>query len=138
MADCRELSRSLGVDGKVHIRGKVPVEGLAPILRTMDLGIIPNRRNTATDLMLPVKMLECIALGVPVVVPRLRTICHYFTEDMVFYFEPEDVDSMGEAIQAASRSEEIRRSRATEARRFLEKYGWENHKSGLLEKYKTL
>jgi glycosyltransferase involved in cell wall biosynthesis len=138
LEDCRALSRSQGVDGKVHIRGKVPVEGLAPILRNMDLGIIPNRRNIATELMLPVKMLECIALGIPVVVPRLKTICHYFTEDMVFYFEPEDVDSMGEAIEAASRSEDARRSKATEARRFLEKHGWENHKNGLLARYRTL
>jgi len=138
MADCRELSRSLGVDSKVHIRGKVPVEGLAPILRNMDLGIIPNRRNTATELMLPVKMLECVALGIPVVAPRLKTITHYFTEDKVFFFEPDDIDSMAQAILAASSNEEERARRALAAKGFLEKHGWETHKTEFIEMYKSL
>lgn len=138
MAEFRDLSRSLGVEDKVHVRGKVPLERLTPILRSMDLGIVPNRRNIATELMLPVKMLECIAVGIPVVVPRLRTISHYFTEDMVFFFEPDDVESMGEAIRSASRSEDARWARATEARKFLEEYGWEHHKSRLTEMYQSL
>jgi len=85
--------------------------------------------------MLPVKMLECIALGIPVVAPRLKTISHYFTEEMVFFFEPDDVDSMAEAILQASLSAEGRLSRAREARRFLEKNGWESHKSDFLRMY---
>ena len=104
----------------------------------MDLGIVPNGRNIATELMLPVKMLECIALGIPVVAPRLKTISHYFTEEMVFFFEPDDIDSMSEAILAASASEESRLCKAREARRFLDKYGWESHKSGFMEMYENI
>ena len=119
----------------MHFLGRVPLEGLIPILEEMDLGIVPNGRNIATELMLPVKMLECIALGIPVVAPRLKTITHYFTEEMVFYFEPDDVDSMAEAILQASLSAEGRLSRAREARRFLERNGWESHKSDFLRMY---
>jgi len=85
-----------------------------------------------------VKMLECIALGIPVVAPRLKTISHYFTEEMVFFFEPDDVDSMSKAILAASASEESRLSRAREARRFLELHGWESHKSRFMEMYRNI
>ncbi len=126
------------MEDKVHFRGSVPLEALIPIVCGMDLGIIPNGRNIATELMLPVKMLECIALGIPVVAPRLKTIVHYFTEEMVFFFEPDDVDSMAAAILAASASEEERLRKAREARRFLEKYGWESHKTDFVEMYKTL
>ena len=104
----------------------------------MDLGIVPNGRNIATELMLPVKMLECIALGIPVAAPRLKTISHYFTEEMVFFFEPDDVDSMSEAILAASASEESRLSKAREARRFLDMHGWESHKSAFMEMYRSI
>ena len=114
------------------------MEGLTPILEGMDIGIVPNGRNIATELMLPVKMMECIALGIPVIAPRLKTIKHYFTEDMIFFFEPDDVDSMADAILAASASEESRLSRAMEARRFLKRYGWESHKSDFMEMYKSL
>jgi len=69
---------------------------------------------------------------------RMRTITRYFTEDMVFFFDPDDIDSMGEAIRTAFRSEGDRLTRATEARRFLDKYGWEHHKRGLTEMYQAL
>lgn len=135
LKEFQDLSRDLGVAEQVHFRGRVPLEGLIPILEGMDLGIVTNGRNIATDLMLPVKMLECIALGIPVAAPRLKTIEHYFTEEMVFYFEPDDVDSMAEAILRASSSTEARIRRAMEARRFLERHGWESHKSDFLRMY---
>ena len=135
LKEFQDLSRELGVEDKVHFRGRVPVEGLIPILEEMDIGIVPNGRNIATELMLPVKMLECIALGIPVVAPRLKTITHYFSEEMVFYYHPDEVDSMCEAILQASLSAEGRLSRAREARRFLERNGWESHKSDFLRMY---
>ncbi|WP_390492043.1 hypothetical protein, partial [Staphylococcus pseudintermedius] len=64
----------------------------------MDVGIIPNRKDSATDLMLPVKMLEYVAMGISVVAPRLKAIEHYFSDDMVSYFQPEDSNSMANAI----------------------------------------
>lgn len=138
MKEIRDLGKSLGLGDKVHFPGIVPVDKLVPILGGMDLGIIPNSRNIATELMLPVKMLECVALGIPVAAPRLKTISHYFTEDMVFFFEPDDIDSMAQAILAASSSGEERARRAHEAKRFLEKYGWETHKTDFIEMYKSL
>jgi glycosyltransferase involved in cell wall biosynthesis len=138
MEEIRALSVRLGLEDRIHFPGRVPLEGMISILERMDLGIVPNGRNIATDLMLPVKMLECIALGIPVVAPRLRTISHYFTEDMVYFFEPDDVDSMADAILAASSDGEERARRAHEARRFLDKYGWETHKTDFLEMYKAL
>jgi glycosyltransferase involved in cell wall biosynthesis len=138
LKEFQAVSKKLGMRERVHFHGRVPLEGLIPILEEMDLGIVPNGRNIATELMLPVKMLECIALGIPVVAPRLKTISHYFTEEMVFFFEPDDVDSMSEAITAASASEESRLSKAKNARRFLELHGWETHKSGFMEMYRNI
>jgi glycosyltransferase involved in cell wall biosynthesis len=135
LKEFKGISKNLGVRDCVHFLGRVPLEGLIPILEEMDLGIVPNGRNIATELMLPVKMLECVALGIPVVAPRLKTISHYFTEKMVFFFDPDDVDSMAEAILQASLSAEGRLGRAREARRFLEKNGWESHKSDFLRMY---
>jgi len=83
------LSRVLNVENRVHIiKEGVPLEKLPDRLKGMDLGVIGNRNGKATELMLPVKMLEYIALGIPVVAPRLRCIEHYFSEKMVTYYEP--------------------------------------------------
>ena len=37
--------------------------------------------------MLPTKPLEYVSLGIPCVVPRTGTICRYFDEEMVQFFE---------------------------------------------------
>jgi glycosyltransferase involved in cell wall biosynthesis len=122
----------------VFFRDMVPLEQLAGILEQMDLGVISNRKNIATELMLPVKMLECIAVDIPVVVPRLKAIEHYFSEDMVYYFQPDDVDSLANAILEAFEERAKRREKAANARIFLQEYGWDAHKYDLINLYQKL
>jgi glycosyltransferase involved in cell wall biosynthesis len=104
----------------------------------MDLGVVANRKNIATELMLPVKMMEYIALGIPVAASRLRAIEYYFDDEMVGYFEPESVDSLAERILALYRDPSRRRNQAEKARAFLERYGWEKHQFELLNLYRDL
>ena len=130
------LSRKLEVSNRVHIlRGGVPLDELPGKLRDMDLGVIGNRKEKATQLMLPVKMLEYIALGIPVVAPRLECIEYYFSKDMVSYFEPGNVDSMASAILELYKDRERRAKQAKTAEGFLHRYGWENHQYDLLDMY---
>jgi len=100
--------------------------------------VISNRRSPATELMLPVKMLEYIAFDIPVVVPRLRAIQYYFDENMATFFEPENLDSLADAILSLYGSRARRELQAREARCFLDHYGWETHQSELIDLYKSL
>ena len=136
--DFVELAKDLGVDRVVHFREAVPLEELRGILGGMDLGVVSNRRNMATELMLPAKLMEYVALGIPVVAPRLRTIEHYFASDMVGYFEPGDVDSMAGAVLALYRDPARREVHVQRARAFLDEYGWAKHQQGLLDLYRRL
>lgn len=88
--------------------------------------------------MLPVKLLEYVALGIPAVVPRLEAIGHYFTDDMVMYYEPEDVESLANAILRLHGDATLRRTQAVIARDFLVRYGWERQGEALVEMYRTL
>lgn len=137
--ECLELSRELGIRDIVQFsETTVPHDELIQKVRDMDLVVVPNRRNVATDLMLPVKMLEGMALGIPVVAPRLRTIEHYFTADQVFYFEPEDVQSLAEAILNACQSRDGRKQKVENASRFFDKYSWSSQKQDLFNLYREL
>ena len=104
----------------------------------MHLGIVGNRRTVAGDLMLPVKLMEYVALGIPVVAPRLRTIQHYFTDDMVRYFEPESVESLAEAICGLHADGEARYRQASVAATFLDEYGWDTQGQQLVAFYREL
>ena len=104
----------------------------------MDLGVIGNRKGNATELMFPVKMLEYVALEIPIVASRLRCIEHYFSEDMITYFEPENVNSLADAILKLYLDESKRKKQAKAAKKYLEKYGWEKHKMDLINLYRNL
>ena len=134
-----DLSKSLGLSDKVKFNRKMlPLEDLFPLLENMHLGIISNRKDVATDLMLPVKMLEYVALGIPVVAPRLKAIQYYFHDDMVFFFEPEDVASLSNAIFDAFTDINRREEKARNAMMFFRKYTWESYKSDLQDLYESL
>jgi glycosyltransferase involved in cell wall biosynthesis len=118
------LATQLGLEGKVHFSQTFfPVEQIPEIVSGMDLGIIGNRRNLACDrYMLPVKLLEYVYLGVPVVAPRLGVIVRYFDDTMVRYYEPENVEQMADSIVALFHDKKERERLARMASMFYEKH----------------
>jgi len=132
------LSKQLSLEKHVHFLAPVPLEKLSEILKDMDLGVIANRKSEATELMLPVKLLEYIALNIPAVVPKLKAIEYYFNEDMVYYFEPDNIDSLAKAILEMQQDESRRLEQAQMAHKFFERFGWEKHKVDFINFYKQI
>ena len=104
----------------------------------MHVGVIGNRPTTAGELMLPVKLMEYVALGIAVVAPRLRTIEHYFSEAMVSYYVPENVQSFADAICRLHANSEARFQQSVAAATFLDDYGWERQGKQLVAFYRQL
>jgi glycosyltransferase involved in cell wall biosynthesis len=126
-----ELRDSLGLrQGVTFSDGFVPVDKIPAMIVDADIGIVPLRMSSGTDIMLPTKLLEYVNVGIPCVVPKTRTIARYFDEDMVQFFEGENVESLADAIIMLYRDPHRRASlveRATE--RFGKRYNWSAHKS---------
>lgn len=139
MDECTELAYCLDLERNVRFtKDMLPLESLLGVLKDMDVGIIANRANIATELMLPVKMLEYIALDIPVVAPRLKTIEYYFSDDMVSYYDTENVDSLADAMMNLLHDEERKKAQAVKAKAFLERYGWETHRMDLINLYREI
>jgi glycosyltransferase involved in cell wall biosynthesis len=121
------LSSQLGLEDKVHFsRTFFPVEQIPRMVRGMDLGIIGNRRNLACDrYMLPVKLLEYVYLGVPVIAPRLQIIACYFDDTMVRYYEPENVQQMADSIVELFHNRDEREHLSRTASKFYQKHNIE-------------
>ena len=109
--------------------GFVPVEKIPSLIEDADIGVVPLRMSSGTDIMLPTKLLEYVTMGIPCVVPRTGTIARYFDERMVRFFEAENPESLAEAIVALHRDPALRSSLAKEAtERFGRTYRWSEHK----------
>jgi glycosyltransferase involved in cell wall biosynthesis len=133
------LARDLNLQDQVQFnpRGHA-LEALPGLLRVMDLGVLGNRRSAACDLMLPGKLLEYVSLGIPAIAPRLRTIEHYFSDEMLTYYEPESVGSLADAIVRLHNNPAGRQRQAVLAQGFLRRYGWQRQGEELVTMYQGL
>ena len=88
--------------------------------------------------MLPVKLLEYVSLGIPTVAPRLKTIQHYFNENMVTFYEPDNVESLAAAVVRLYENPNLRERQAKVAKEFLTHYGWQRQGAALVTMYQEL
>jgi glycosyltransferase involved in cell wall biosynthesis len=79
--------------------------------------------------MLPVKLLEYTALGIPSIAPRLRTIQRYFDCDSVCYFEPGNEVSLADAIADLFHDCERRRYITMRARAVAHRINWSSQRA---------
>jgi glycosyltransferase involved in cell wall biosynthesis len=128
------LRNELGLEENVFFsKTFFPVEKIPELVATMDVGVVPNRSNSATDkFMLPVKLMEYVYLQIPVIAPRLSIIKYYFDETMIKYFEPENVDDLGKCITDLYKNPNERISLVKNANVFFEKYSWKKQEKEYL------
>jgi glycosyltransferase involved in cell wall biosynthesis len=134
----KEMIRARGLEDRVSISGLVPLEGLPSALATAGAGLVPNRANSATHLMLPVKLLEYATMGIPVIAARLRTIEYYFSGDSVCFFDPGDASSLASAIERVCRSPELSAQLSANAGKVAEHLSWHEQRKHFLDSIDAL
>ncbi len=122
-----ELVRLVGeleLDGSVSfLRGRI-AEKLPELISAADLGIVPYRDDPFTDGLLPTKLMEYAAVGLPAIAARTSAIESYFENTMVEFFTPGSVDDLVRCLLQLSRSPERLMELAGGSRRFNDRYSW--------------
>jgi glycosyltransferase involved in cell wall biosynthesis len=123
------LSRELSVEDRVCFSKEfVPVSVIPGMLAGMDMGVVPNRLNDFTKDVLNAKLLEYIAVGLPVAVSRTPGVERYFDESMVSFFEPGNAEALAEAILLLHRNKEERARLVKNAGNVLDRHSWGGEK----------
>ncbi|MGH7905982.1 MAG: glycosyltransferase family 4 protein [Candidatus Binataceae bacterium] len=120
LEQAKKHAADVGVADITEFAAAVPLEMLPNLLTRASVGVVPNRATSATQLMLPVKLLEYISLGIPVVAARLGAIQHYFSEDSIGFFEPGNTEDLARALEEMYREPIFRAERAARARKSME------------------
>ena len=84
------LVEARGLAAKVRLVGQVPAPEIPGWLSQCDVGILPIRRDVFLEFAFPNKLPEFIVAEKAVLVSRLNAIRHYFDEDALAYFVPND------------------------------------------------
>ncbi len=128
MPQLRQLVIKYSLHDVVEFIGWVPVEKLPGLLAEVDLGIIGNRKYNEDykNWMLPVKMLEYAAMGIPAIAPRLKVIRQYFDDDSAFYYEPDNAKDMAQRIIELYREPSRLVTAIKNLSKFNQQYSWAN------------
>ena len=121
----KKLILELNLSDRVELIPSVRHERLPALVMDCNCGIIPSRCSEATNkAMLPVKLLEYSACGIPCVVAKLENITLHFSEDQLLYYDPESIEGMIQAMKHIISSEELRREIRSNLVAFNQKYNW--------------
>lgn len=134
----RNLARQLGIENSVYIGGKLKAEEVSSYLDLSDFGVISYVRNPLTEVAVPNKVFEYIALNKTIIVCRLNALYSLLGDNAAIYYEPENDDDLAEKMLWIYKHRDNLKDTVENARKVYEKCKWKVMKARLLNMYKDL
>ncbi len=132
--DMRGLVDELGIHDAVRFStDSLATDALPGLIRGADIGVVPYRSDVFTDGILPTKLMEYAALGVPSIASRTSAVAASFTDDMVRFVEPGSEEGLADALSELAAQPERRSSLAHNALRFAQEHRWKSEAAAYAE-----
>jgi glycosyltransferase involved in cell wall biosynthesis len=138
MNEIEMLIKQLGLTETVHYHGYRSQTEIARAIADADLGLIPNRRNPFTEINMPTRIFEYIAMRKPVVVPDTAGIRDYFEDNSALFFEPNNAENLADIILQVFRNPEKFASTVAQSRKIYETHCWEIERTTFLNAVSSL
>jgi glycosyltransferase involved in cell wall biosynthesis len=123
----RNLAADLGIADRVEFSGRyLPWHEAMAQVAQASIGIVPIISDGYGDLILPNKVLELAAMGVPVACSRLDGIAEHFPEDALAYFTPGDHRQLAAQIARLLADPPAALEQGGRAKLAMESLRWEN------------
>ncbi len=123
--EMKRLVDELGLHKEVTVNDfALLVSKLPELIHQSDIGVVPNQNDVFTGDLLPTKMMEYIALGMPVIAAKTRVISQYFSDDQILFFSPGDENSLAEKIVYAFHHWDEMVARTKTYHQFTSMYNW--------------
>lgn len=130
-----ELIHSLGLDAVIDFDNRsYPVHAIPERIAECSVGLVPLEISSVTNFALPLKLLEYISLGLPVVCVRNEAIGYYFNEDDCMFFDSDDPNSLTAVLDRIAEDSECLLRYRERAVALRSRFAW----SGEKQKYVTL
>jgi glycosyltransferase involved in cell wall biosynthesis len=103
----------------------IPLPELPRLIRSAHVGLAPYRTDVFTDGIVPTKLMEYAALGLPAIAARTSAIQAYFSDTMVEFFTPGDADDLARSILKLHQDRAYLAHLTCGAEQFNQRYNWE-------------
>lgn len=133
--DLHRQVKEAGLQDRVWFSdGFVPIEEIIPSIQNAHLAVIPTRHEISTDYMLPTKLLEYLAFGIPAVFTPTKTVKHYFGDDHpLFIHEPSPEQTARKIRWVRDHYAEAKRLTAELQDSWFSRFHWPQHKIEYLD-----
>jgi glycosyltransferase involved in cell wall biosynthesis len=133
LAVLKSLVVELGLQERVLFKTFLPFHEIRTVIENADLGIVPKRSEGFGNEAFSTKILEFMALSVPVIVPETAIDRFYFNDSVVRFFTANNENDLGEAMLAMIKNPELRAQLVGNADEFIRKYTWDENKGTYLD-----
>jgi len=114
-----------GMTDLIRFHDRVPVEQVPELIRRADLGLVPCKKDVFVDkVMLPVRLLEYVAMGLPSVCSRIGTVESYFGDNEVAYYDHDSPEQLAENIIRLYQNPDLRDDMARKATKAFRRCEW--------------
>jgi glycosyltransferase involved in cell wall biosynthesis len=86
------------IEQRVKFIGSVTQQEIPDWLMKCDVGVLATRQDIFLDLSFSNKLPEYIVMKKPVIISRLKTIRHYFSEEALAFFDPQNEIELGQRM----------------------------------------
>jgi glycosyltransferase involved in cell wall biosynthesis len=131
--DLVRLTKTLGLEGRVFLPTGRPLREMAKIIEGADLGIVPKRKDDFGNEAFSTKILEFMAMGVPVIVADTKVDRHYFNDSVVRFFRGGDDQDLAQRMLELITDPARYTRQAENASRFVETIDWNAKQHEYLE-----
>ncbi len=131
--DLLKLVQELGVERQVKMPSARPLREIAQIMETANLGIVPKRKDNFGNEAFSTKILEFMAMGVPVVVADTMIDKFYFDDSTVKFFRSGETDDLARCMIEMIENPAERQQQVQNANRFVETVDWNAKQHEYLE-----
>jgi len=129
-----KLSQDLGLSRRVHFHDFLPTKEIALIMAQADLAIVPKRASSGFGTeAASTKIMEFMAMGVPLVVSRTKIDTYYFDDSQVRFFESENESDLAACIVEMQRNPAARERLSRNGTWYAKNHCWENKKEIYLQ-----
>ena len=123
-AELLGLIEALHLRDRVFVYNRRPVREISSVLETAGLGIVPKRKDDFGNEAFSTKILEFMAMGVPVIVSDTKVDRYYFNSSIVRFFRGEDEEDLARCMLELIQHPEKRQTLVEHAQEFVANNDW--------------
>lgn len=121
------------LEGRVIIQGPAPLEKVAETMARVDLGVVPKRADSFGNEAFSTKIMEFMAMGVPVLAAGTRIDRYYFHDGLVQFFESGNVHDLAAKVLELMQNPTRRTALRQNAAAFIAANNWKRKRYEYLD-----